>query len=211
MLQENLKSNLTDDASTSENCIINLYPEAYLKIIYHSLTYANRLRDKNDWLEVMGWLSGKITKDKSTNFEIIHVTKSWAISHGDAVSVKIDDYGKALNKVLVKLSNRNESILGWYHSHPSYGLFMSQTDFDTQLSYQRLFKQAVALVFDHTLWSDIHSGIEAYRLQSDFKTFEKIPIMVANYKMNLNSPLYKIFMKITNKIYLDEIDSSNEY
>ena len=89
---------------------------------------------------------------------------------------------------------------------------MSQTDFDTQLSYQRLFKQAVALVFDHSLWCDIHSGIEAYRLKSDFKTFEKIPIMVANYKMSLNSPLYKIFMKkITNKIYLDEIDSSNEY
>ena len=159
MTHENLKSNLTKNSPTSKDSLVYLYPEAYLKIIYHSLTYSNRLRDKNHWLEVMGWLSGEIKKDSSAIFEIVHIKHAWPISHGDAVSVKIDNYDKTLQKIMLKLSTNNETILGWYHSHPSFGLFMSQTDFETQLSYQRLYDKAIALVFDHTLWSTINPGL----------------------------------------------------
>ncbi len=209
MPQENVKSNLTVNTPFSENTVIMLYPEAYYKIIFHSLSYAHRYLDKNSWSEVMGFLSGSLNKEDDNEF--IHITKSWPISHGDTVSVTIDNYGIVLNKILIKLSETNENILGWYHSHPSYGLFMSQTDFETQISYQRLFKKAVALVFDHTLWSSIHSGIEAYRLLEDFQNFEKIPIEISNHSLERNSRLYRLFMKkITGKYYLRELDSSHE-
>ncbi len=212
MTQENLKSNLTKNSPTSNESIVYLYPEAYLKIIYHSLTYSNRLRDKNHWLEVMGWLSGEVKRDSSDIFELVHIKRAWPISHGDAVSVKIEDYGKTLEKMMVKVSKYNETILGWYHSHPAFGLFMSQTDYETQLSYQRLYDKAVALVFDHTLWSTINSGLEAYRLLPDYRNFEKIPIIIAhNYQLKFNQPLNRLFMKkIIAKNYLDELDTTND-
>lgn len=212
MTQEHLKSNLTKNAVLSDNSIVQLQPEAYFKIIYHSLTYANRNRDKSDWLEVMGWLSGKIKTDPETAVQIVQISKAWPISHGDAVSVSIENYGKILNNILLSLSQHDEVILGWYHSHPSYGLFMSQTDFETQLSYQRLFNDAIALVFDHSIWSTINSGLEAYRLLKDYQTFEIIPIkIINNYSAKLNLKLYELFMKkIENNLTIEELDTAHE-
>jgi proteasome lid subunit RPN8/RPN11 len=39
-------------------------------------------------------------------------------------------------------------ILGWYHSHPDYGCFMSDRDAATQENIQNLYADAVALVID---------------------------------------------------------------
>lgn len=209
MLEEHINSsNLTKKAKTSDKSLIYLHTEAYFKIIYHSLCYANKQRDKNNWLEVMGFISGTVSQDKTKTYEIINITKAWPISHGNSVSVTIDDYGKSLNKIMTDLSKTNSTILGWYHSHPSYGLFMSQTDFETQKSYQKMYDKAVALVFDHTIWSSINTGIEAYRLLPDFRTFEKIPIQASNgFEMNLNIPLYHLFMnKIDDNIIIEELD-----
>ena len=209
MQQENLKSNLTVNSQLSEHTVIKLFPDAYFKIIYHSLCFGNRLKEKDTWSEVMGFLSGTVKDDHETEF--IHVTNSWPISHGDSTSVTIDNYGSILQRILIKLSVNNETILGWYHSHPSYGLFMSTTDFETQLSYQRLYAKAIAIVFDQTLWSSIHSGLEAYRLQDDFQTFEKIPVDILNYKSELNPHLYRLLIKkIKDNIYLKELDYSHE-
>jgi proteasome lid subunit RPN8/RPN11 len=202
-------SNLTQLSPTSKNTYVLLHPEAYFKIIYHSLTFANSLLNKKNWIEAMGWISGRIIEDKEKRKEIIHLTKAWPISHGDAVSVKIDNYGLTLTKVISKLSSSKETILGWYHSHPSFGLFMSQTDFETQLSYQRMYDKAIALVFDHTLWSSINLGIEAYRLLSDFQTFEIIPVKITNeYSRSMSLSLHNLYMKKLSKgIILDELDT----
>ena len=212
MIQEHEKSNLTKNAISSKDSFVYLHPEAYFKIIYHSLMYANKNRHKNDWLEVMGWLSGNVRRDKSNVFEVMNITKAWPITHGDTVSVKIGDYGKTLNKIIMKLSEQNETILGWYHSHPSFGLFMSQTDFETQISYQRLYDKAIAIVFDHTLWSSINSGLEAYRLLPDLQTFQILPIRFGNeLSKQVNPLLYNLFMKkLDSQIGLEELETSNE-
>ncbi len=44
--------------------------------------------------------------------------------------------------------DKDETIVGWAHTHPSYGCFLSGTDKGTQRTYQNLFPQAVALVVD---------------------------------------------------------------
>ncbi len=44
--------------------------------------------------------------------------------------------------------DKGETIVGWAHTHPSYGCFLSGTDKGTQRTYQNLFSQAVALVVD---------------------------------------------------------------
>jgi proteasome lid subunit RPN8/RPN11 len=43
---------------------------------------------------------------------------------------------------------KKKSIVGWYHSHPSLGCFVSGTDYETQRRFQALFPDAVGLVID---------------------------------------------------------------
>jgi len=39
-------------------------------------------------------------------------------------------------------------IVGWYHSHPGHGLFLSQTDMDTHMQFHQFSPYAVSLVVD---------------------------------------------------------------
>lgn len=39
-------------------------------------------------------------------------------------------------------------IVGWYHSHPGHGLFLSQTDLDTHMRFHQFSPFAVSLVAD---------------------------------------------------------------
>jgi proteasome lid subunit RPN8/RPN11 len=39
-------------------------------------------------------------------------------------------------------------IVGWYHSHPGHGLFLSQTDLDTHMQFYQFSPYAVSLVAD---------------------------------------------------------------
>ncbi len=39
-------------------------------------------------------------------------------------------------------------IVGWYHSHPGHGLFLSQTDLDTHMQFHQFSLYAVSLVAD---------------------------------------------------------------
>lgn len=43
---------------------------------------------------------------------------------------------------------KRKSIVGWYHSHPSLGCFVSSIDSATQKRFQALFPDAVGLVID---------------------------------------------------------------
>jgi proteasome lid subunit RPN8/RPN11 len=39
-------------------------------------------------------------------------------------------------------------IVGWYHSHPGHGLFLSQTDLNTHMQFYQFSPYAVSLVVD---------------------------------------------------------------
>ena len=40
------------------------------------------------------------------------------------------------------------SIVGWYHSHPGHGLFLSQTDLDTHMGFHQFSPYALSLVVE---------------------------------------------------------------
>jgi proteasome lid subunit RPN8/RPN11 len=86
--------------------------------------------------------------------------------------VILDD--EALVQIVEDLQNRerNESIVGWAHTHPSYGCFLSGTDKSTQRTYQNLFSQAVALVIDPSKYYETLQQkdleIKFFRLIDDF-------------------------------------------
>ena len=39
-------------------------------------------------------------------------------------------------------------VVGWYHSHPGFGPWLSSVDVNTQMSFEALNKRAVAVVID---------------------------------------------------------------
>jgi proteasome lid subunit RPN8/RPN11 len=86
--------------------------------------------------------------------------------------VVLDD--EALVQIVEDLQNRErkESIVGWAHTHPSYGCFLSGTDKSTQRTYQNLYSQAVALVIDPSKYYETSQQkdleIKFFRLIDDF-------------------------------------------
>ena len=49
---------------------------------------------------------------------------------------------------MLKLVGRREDCVGWYHSHPGFGCWLSMVDIQTQKSFERLNPRAVAVVVD---------------------------------------------------------------
>eukprot|EP00622_Pseudochattonella_farcimen_P007540 FR743549.1.p1 GENE.FR743549.1~~FR743549.1.p1 ORF type:complete len:250 (+),score=47.00 FR743549.1:105-752(+) len=49
---------------------------------------------------------------------------------------------------MLKQTGRPEMVVGWYHSHPGFGCWMSGVDINTQQSFEALNQRAVAVVVD---------------------------------------------------------------
>jgi len=70
----------------------------------------------------------------------VHLCKNSKGSHA-TVSINPAEFSKA---------SRDDGyyVVGWAHSHPGFGVFMSSTDQRTQASMQAMFRDAVAAVID---------------------------------------------------------------
>lgn len=44
---------------------------------------------------------------------------------------------------MLKQTGRPEIVVGWYHSHPGFGCWMSSVDMNTQTSFEQLNARAV--------------------------------------------------------------------
>eukprot|EP00769_Ergobibamus_cyprinoides_P002688 gnl/Ergobibamus_cyprinoides/3832.p1 GENE.gnl/Ergobibamus_cyprinoides/3832~~gnl/Ergobibamus_cyprinoides/3832.p1 ORF type:complete len:181 (-),score=47.70 gnl/Ergobibamus_cyprinoides/3832:477-965(-) len=68
---------------------------------------------------------------------------------GTGVSVEaVDPVFQAKMVDMLKQVARPESVVGWYHSHPGFGCWLSGVDQATQASFEKLHPRAVALVVD---------------------------------------------------------------
>ncbi len=95
-------------------------------------------------LEGMGLLVGQQFKDDK--FFVLINDFLTAETNSSAISVRFSP--RAFSLLSEQLKNLNECIvIGWAHSHPAYGCFLSQTDINTQLKF---FNENfhVAAVFD---------------------------------------------------------------
>ncbi|KAL8279119.1 hypothetical protein RQP46_008577 [Phenoliferia psychrophenolica] len=96
-------------------------------------------------LEVMGLMFGSF-EDEYT----IRVIDVFAMPQtGTAVSVEsVDPVFQTKMTEMLKQTGRVESVVGWYHSHPGFGCWLSNLDIHTQRSFERLHPRAVAVVVD---------------------------------------------------------------
>jgi len=69
--------------------------------------------------------------------------------HGTGVSVEAVDPVFQTNMLdMLKQTGRPEMVVGWYHSHPGFGCWLSGVDMNTQQSFEQLNQRAVSVVID---------------------------------------------------------------
>ena len=112
-------------------------------------------------LEVMGIMLGEFLDDYTiTVVDVFAMPQS-----GTGVSVEAVDPAYQ-QQMLDKLSQtgRHEMVVGWYHSHPGFGCWLSMTDSQTQQSFEKLNPRAVAVVVDPIQSVKGKVVIDAFRL-----------------------------------------------
>ncbi len=66
--------------------------------------------------------------------------------HGTGVSVEaVDPVFQTEMLDMLKQTGRPEMVVGWYHSHPGFGCWLSGVDMNTQTSFEQLNARAVSV------------------------------------------------------------------
>ncbi|NHK32156.1 MAG: hypothetical protein FK730_12435 [Asgard group archaeon] len=135
--------------------------EAYRQMFQYVIEFANPNRSYRQWREVIGWLIGTIEGETAT------VIKAIPMSSGSSIFVQMEDYS-IIPKIAEEAERLNAVIVGWFHSHPSFGFFLSSVDIRTQHYQQSLFENAIALVCDPTKINSIEAGVHGYQVFMDY-------------------------------------------
>lgn len=166
--KETIDKSIIIEEPKEEKTRVKVATRTILKISSHALKYANKKIPKTDWVEVIGLLAGKI--DKNT----LIIEDAYPMGHGNAIHTEVKDY-KNYARAYNDIKQNGKFICGWYHSHPTYGLFMSGEDIDTQSRYQRLWKKSVALVIDPYMIDGTSFGFEIFTCNLKKRKWSKIP------------------------------------
>jgi len=112
-------------------------------------------------MEVMGLMLGEFVDEYT-----VQVVDVFAMPQsGTGVSVEAVDpvfQTKMLDQL--KQTNRPQMVVGWYHSHPGFGCWLSGVDINTQQSFEALNKRAVSVVVDPIQSVKGKVVIDAFRL-----------------------------------------------
>ena len=162
----------------------------YTKFLKFALENANPF-NLREWKECIGLVLGRITEHE------IQVTDIIPIGSGTAVFVDITDYEKVFSLITASRIDQGEVIVGWAHTHPGLGLFLSGTDIRTQQMYQRMHPKAFALVLDPTKISSKFSGFNIYRLDE----INSNP-MTVDYSLDEKCDFIMIRDTLANELYL---------
>ncbi|KAL5715970.1 multicatalytic endopeptidase [Ranunculus cassubicifolius] len=133
-----VKPNLPPDyplPDTSEHVYISSL--ALLKMLKHARAGVP--------MEVMGLMLGEVVDDYT-----VKVVDVFAMPQsGTGVSVEaVDEVFQTKMLELLKQTGRSEMVVGWYHSHPGFGCWLSSVDMKTQQMFELLNKRAIAVVVD---------------------------------------------------------------
>jgi proteasome lid subunit RPN8/RPN11 len=137
-----------------ENFEICITKNSIDKMIMHCRDFAE------ERLEVMGFLIGDVYK-----WNDIYITnaKDAVTTDLDATSISVKFARDGFDELFAKLDEIpfEYILVGWYHSHPGLGCFLSETDIDTQ---RRMFNKPfhIAMVVD-----PIKGQTRAYKLKDE--------------------------------------------
>lgn len=127
-----------DDAPTMDTAeTVYISPLALLKMLKHGRAGVP--------MEVMGLMLGEFVDEYTVNVvDVFAMPQS-----GTGVSVEaVDPVFQSSMLEMLKQTGRPEMVVGWYHSHPGFGCWLSGVDINTQQSFEALSERAVAVVVD---------------------------------------------------------------
>eukprot|EP00833_Pecoramyces_ruminatium_P011878 jgi/Orpsp1_1/1185910/evm.model.c7180000095982.1 len=112
-------------------------------------------------MEVMGLMLGEFIDDYTVRvIDVFAMPQS-----GTGVSVEaVDAVFQTKMLDMLKQTGRPEMVVGWYHSHPGFGCWLSSVDVNTQQSFEALNTRAVAVVVDPIQSVKGKVVIDAFRL-----------------------------------------------
>mmetsp|Transcript_51098 Transcript_51098/g.127237 ORF Transcript_51098/g.127237 Transcript_51098/m.127237 type:complete len:302 (-) Transcript_51098:4485-5390(-) len=155
----------TENENGYEACeVVQLTSISLLKIIRHS--------QMGIPVEVMGIMLGKFI-DKTT----IEISDVFAMPQtGTKVSVEaVDPIFQTKMLELLFQVEKYKIIVGWYHSHPGFGCWLSGVDINTQKSFEQLNQRSVALVIDPIQSTKGNIILEIFRLHFPLNINDESP------------------------------------
>eukprot|EP01017_Pseudomicrothorax_dubius_P013990 TRINITY_DN163_c0_g1_i5.p1 TRINITY_DN163_c0_g1~~TRINITY_DN163_c0_g1_i5.p1 ORF type:complete len:260 (-),score=84.01 TRINITY_DN163_c0_g1_i5:117-896(-) len=150
-------------------------------------------------MEVMGLMLGDFVDDYT-----VKVVDVFAMPQsGTGVSVEaVDPVFQSNMMEMLKQTQRNEIVVGWYHSHPGFGCWLSSVDINTQQSFEQLNPRAVAVVVDPIQSVKGKVVIDAFRLINPQITLMGLEPRQTTSNMGLiNKPSLKAIYHGLNKHY----------
>lgn len=96
-------------------------------------------------LEVMGLMLGEFVDEY--NIKVVDVFAMPQSGTGASVEA-VDPVFQTEMMDILKATGRHETVVGWYHSHPGFGCWLSSVDVSTQSHFEKICKRAVAVVID---------------------------------------------------------------
>lgn len=164
--------------------------------------------------EVMGMLIGKIIDRTFVVLDVyplpVEASETRVNAMGEAYEYMVQ-YLDSLHSV-----GRKDSILGWYHSHPSYGCWLSRIDVETQRQNQTFQDPFLAIVVDpnrtvanseveigafrtypeghNNTQSAVAAPVTAKEVDSEFGLYSKeyYPLEVSYFRTSLDEPLFDL-------------------
>ena len=119
---------------------VYLHPQAYYAATQHALSIETE--------EIMGVLLGSWDDDDSPT--VVHITSILPLQRMHKVRAKdrVEVAPADMVQAQQEAEQLNQSIVGWYHSHPHIVVLPSHVDSRTQGSLQRLGSGFVGLIFE---------------------------------------------------------------
>ncbi|MFX1591619.1 MAG: hypothetical protein ACFFB6_02775 [Promethearchaeota archaeon] len=165
MTEKNTEETLKNTNMT-KNGKIFIKKEAFRNMITHVLRFGSEALEES--AEVLGICLGKYNEVDNR----IIVENAIPITHGEKVEI---GFNKEMYELFAQIEKKYSSrLIGYYHSHPSWGLYLSESDLgNIQYFQNEKFPQGFCIVFDHTLMNKAgYLGFEIFRLD-DYSITDK--------------------------------------
>merc|ERR1712227_1061486 len=149
--------------------------------------------------EVMGLMLGEFVDDYT-----IVVKDVFAMPQsGTGVSVEaVDPVFQMKMLEMLKQTGRPEMVVGWYHSHPGFGCWLSGVDVNTQQSFEALNSRAVAVVVDPIQSVKGKVVIDAFRSINPQQTMMGVePRQTTSNVGHINKPSIQALIHGLNRHY----------
>jgi 26S proteasome regulatory subunit N11 len=152
-------------------------------------------------LEVVGLMLGKFTDDYTV--QVVDVFATPQTGTGTSVEAIDENFQQQMTELLKK-TGRTEKVIGWYHSHPGFGVWLSNVDINQQLYWEKLNPRCVAVVVDPVQSVRGKVVIGAFRCIAQNQLMQNSaddPRETTSFIGSLEKPTLKALVRGLNRLY----------